>query len=126
MNTIIICGRLGHDPELREYKSKGETKKMAKFTVAVNRYDGDGTDWFSVVAFSNAEAIEKWKKKGDEILVKGRMECSKYTDKNGNNRDFWQIVADRDGVRFIGKKNDQAQPNEPTPKFEETEEEIPF
>ena len=119
MNSITIYGHLGHDPELREYKSKGETRKMAKFSVAVNRRTGDETDWFPVVVFAGAEAIEKWKKKGDEILIRGRMECNKYTDKEGNKRDFWQVVAEE--IDYLDKKNKAEQP-----KFEETEEEIPF
>ena len=119
MNSITIYGHLGRDPELREYQAKGETKKMAKLTVAVNRRSGDETDWFSVVVFAGAEALEMWKKKGDEILVRGRMECSKYTDKNGNNREYWQVVAEE--IDYLDKKNKAEQP-----KFEDTGEDIPF
>ena len=123
MNYIHIHGRLGRDPELKEYKNaKGEPGKLAKFSVGVNRDTGDDTDWFDCTVFGKrAEVVEKFLKKGSEVTVTGHMESRKYEDKNGNKRTAWgvNVIA----FDFCGKKSDS---QEQAPAFEETEEEIPF
>ena len=124
MNYIEISGRLGHDPELKEYtNAKGETGKLTKFSVAVNRRRGDETDWFDCTVYDKtAEAVEKFLKKGSKVNVIGHMQSRKYTDKNGNKRTAWEINVTE--VEFMDDKKPDSQ--DPAPAFEETEEEIPF
>ena len=122
-NVIVIHGHLGHDPEMKEYKNaKGEPGKIAKFTVAVGRELGDETDWFECTSFGKqAEVVERYLKKGSEVVVTGRMESRKYEDKNGNKRTAWGINVSR--FDFAGKKvGSEAAPT----GFENTEEDVPF
>lgn len=94
LNQITIHGYIGRDPELKEYERDGEKRKLAKFSVGVSRDFGDETDWFEVTVFGRgAEVIDKWFRKGSEIIVRGRMQ-SDTVEKDGNKRKYWTLVAD--------------------------------
>lgn len=133
LNNIVVMGRLTRDPEMRSTRS-GAT--VANFTLAVDRdYTGnDGeraTDFVDCVAWRNtAEFVEKYFRKGQMAVVSGRLESSKWEDRDGNRRTSWAVVAD--SVYFGEAKRDTA-PQTPTayspPKMEELEDddgELPF
>jgi single-strand DNA-binding protein len=107
MNNIIIHGRLVREPETNYFN---EGKCITKLVVAVDRRfnDKDGnkvSDFFNCVCFGKqAEIIDKYFGKGDGIVLRGEMQNSKYTDKDGNPRDFWQLKID--AFEFpLGKKS---------------------
>ena len=104
MNKTIIKGRLTRDPELRTVQSD---LKITTFSVAVPReYNRDKTDFFDCKAFrKQAEVISTHFTKGKEILISGRMEQSKWTDKNGVNRTSWELIVE--DFEFCGSKNSQ-------------------
>ena len=84
MNISILMGRLTADPEIKTGAKKDGTEfKTATFTLAVDGYK-DHTDFIRVVAFDKkAEVIEKYFKKGNKILIKGRINTGSYTNKDG-------------------------------------------
>lgn len=100
MNSILIKGRLTADPEL---KHTSNDKTVCNFSVAVNRrFQKDQTDFFRVAAWGKtAEFIEKYFSKGQEILIRGEMQSSKY-EKNGESRIAWDLQAKE--VDFCGSK----------------------
>lgn len=80
MNKIILKGRLGKDPE--NYNG------VVKFSVATDdgyMKDGnkiDKTNWHNIVAFGKVgEVISNHFKKGDEIIVVGRVEYNEHDGK---------------------------------------------
>jgi len=94
MNNISIMGRLTRDPELTTSQSGVE---MCKYTVAVDRQkDKNGnkkTDFFGCIAFGQGGAfVNKYFRKGDGIIVHGRMESSK-SEKDG--KVYWNLVAEK-------------------------------
>ena len=98
MNQVICRGRLGRDPQIRA-TSKGTS--VANFSVACDReYNGQKlTDWINVVAWGKlAEAVGNLVRKGDEVLVQGRMGTRKYTAKDGSDRYITEVTAE-----FVGK-----------------------
>lgn len=98
MNQVICRGRLGIDPQIRT-TSKGTA--VASFSVACDRMYNDKklTDWINVVAWGKlAEAMGNLVRKGDEVLVQGRMGTRKYTAKDGSDRYITEVTAE-----FIGK-----------------------
>jgi len=108
MNSIIIHGFLTRDPELKTYTTtKGDEGKVCNFSVAVNRNFGEDADFFNCKCYGKrAEVVEKFFKKGKEIVVSGEMNCRKYQAKDGTNRYAWELsVQDFD---FCGKKGDSA------------------
>lgn len=111
-------GRLTADPELR---STATNLSVTSFSVAVNRpYTSKSgerqTDFFNVVAWrGQAEFICKYFKKGNCILIDGRLETREYIDKNGTKQRVTEIIAEN--VSFTGESksaagNYNAQPQE--------------
>ena len=94
MNKITIQGRLTKDPEQKVGSSGAE---YVKFTVAVDRKRSKekAVDFFDCTAFQRTGAfVAKYFAKGDGILVSGRMESDKFTDKEGMKRTTWGITAE--------------------------------
>ena len=129
LNHIVLMGRLTRDPELRR---TGTGIAVASFSIAVDRDFGSKetgekeTDFIDIVAWRNtAEFAAKHFKKGDGLTVQGRAEVRKYTDKDGNNRETVEIIAD--SVYFGEKKRDTSEQNTaPVPDdFEPIEDEFP-
>lgn len=126
-NHIIIHGRVCNDIEVKTTQSG---IAVATFSVAVDRPYKSGEekvcDFFYVTAWRGlAEMIGRNFHKGKEILIGGKMQSRKYTDKNGNNRIAWEILADE--VDFCGSKSD-ATPKQSEPHFEEVgaDDSLPF
>lgn len=125
MNKIILHGHLGRDPELKTYgKQDGSTGQLANFTLAVSRTTGDETDWFNCTVFGRrAEVIDKYFRKGSQILISGRLESSKY-EKNGTKLTSWKVIVD--DFDFCDRKEAGTRPEPEHDAFREAEEEIPF
>ena len=128
LNKIILMGRLTRDPELRQTRSG---TKVASFSLAVDRdfagQDGKReTDFIDCVAWrGTAEFVERYFSKGDAIGVDGRIQVEDYTDKNGNKRRRFEVVADQ--VSFVGGKPRRDTPEGPD-DFEEVDldDDLPF
>ena len=110
-NKVIMMGRLTRDPEL---KTTPSGVSVCKFSIAVDRrFQNKGeekkTDFFNVVAWrQTGEFVSRYFGKGNLILVEGELQTSRFTDKNGNEATWYEIVADR--VCFTGeKKSDSGQ-----------------
>ena len=97
LNKIAVMGRLTRDPELRHTESG---VAVCSFTVACDRdYKAENAereaDFIDVVAWrSTAEFVSKYFAKGRMAVVEGRLQSRKWTDKNGQNRVTWEVVAD--------------------------------
>lgn len=104
-----IIGHLGRDPESR-YTQGGD--QVSNFSVAVTEKWGgkETTTWFRVNAWKKlAEIAQKYLKKGDAVMIVGRMNCRQYEDKDGNKRESWELTADQ--LRLMGTRSQQ--PGEP-------------
>ena len=108
LNHIDIMGRLTRDPELR---TTGTGIAVASFSVAVDRDFPDKatgqreTDFIDCVAWRHTgEFVSRNFKKGSQIVVSGRLQIRKWTDKDGNKRSTAEIVADN--CYFGGSRND--------------------
>ena len=98
MNRATVLGYAGRNPEMRRLQSGGE---VALLSLATNerftRRDGSGgetTDWHAVVAFgSAAETVRKLVRKGDPVLVEGRMVSRSWTDRTGTEHRTTEILV---------------------------------
>lgn len=111
MNRIIIKGRVAREIEI---KTTASGKTVGNFSVAVDKGFGENksADFFRVTAWEKtAEFVSAYFPKGREILIEGRMESSKATDKSGNSSTFWDLIAER--VEFCGSKSDAVQQGTP-------------
>lgn len=98
MNECIFTGRLAKDVEVRYTTTE---KTVATFTLAVQRDFkspmGDyETDFFDVVLWGkSAELAGNTLKKGNKILVRGRMQKRSYDAKDGTKRYVTELIADK-------------------------------
>lgn len=93
INSVVIVGRVGQDPEVRYYDS-GKVKTV--LSVAVNRWSKEGTktDWFRIELWDKkAEVAGEYAKKGKLIAVEGRLQLSKWKSQNGEDREYYFIRA---------------------------------
>jgi len=87
---MIIVGNASKDAEI--HKSEGKVA-YADFTLAASRMK-DQTTFFPVRLFGKlAETCENVKK-GVKVLVDGKLDISEYTDKEGQKRTSFRILAD--------------------------------
>ena len=100
-NRVMLAGNLVRDPELR-FTSNGIP--VCSFSIAVNRVRSkdDAADFFNVSAWRElGETIATHKKKGDPILVEGRLQYRTWEAEDGTKRSAVDVVAD--GVQFLGR-----------------------
>ena len=120
-NKVILVGRTTRAPEVR--MTAGLTK-VANFTLAVDNGYGETerTDFFNCVAFGKtAETIASYVGKGTLILVEGRLETDKWTDREGVNRERTKIVVNN--FKFLETKKSREE-NENVVEEKESYEDI--
>jgi single-strand DNA-binding protein len=108
---LVIVGNLGNDPEMR-YTPSGQA--VTNFSVATNRRytssDGnqvDETTWFRVSVWGKqAETTNQYLKKGNKVLVEGRLNPDRdtggprlWTRQDGTSAASFEITAE--AVRFL-------------------------
>ena len=105
MNKVILCGRLTADPEVRYSQGENSTA-IAKYTLAVDRRHNNEqqtADFLRIVAFGKlGEFAEKYLHKGMKLLLTGHIQTGSYTDKNGEKKYTYDIIADE--CEFVEKK----------------------
>ena len=125
MNIHTIHGHFVRDPELTPRKNSDSSDRV-NFTVAVNRQFGDETDFFDCVAFGKrAEVIEKYFRKGQEILLWGEGHINSYEDRNGVRRKSYSIFVE--GFDFCGSRgNSNDRKNDSGDNWSKFDEDNPF
>lgn len=108
VNKVILIGALGSDPE---FKTTRADESMARMRVATNRRVQRGgrwedeTEWHTVVAFGkSADFAEKYLKKGRQVYVEGRLQTTKWIDRNKIERLTTSVVVET--IRALGKRED--------------------
>ena len=90
MNKFQFMGRLTRDPETRVLPNTNT--QVTNFSLAVNRRFADQngerkTDFFNLTAFGKlAEFCSKYYRKGQQVLVEGRIQNRSWDDQNGQKR----------------------------------------
>ena len=104
-NKVILMGNLTRDVEVRTTPSG---QSVANFSLAVSRSwkDQSGqtqeqTSFINCVAWGKpGEIIAQYVKKGDPLLVSGRLDQRSYDDKDGNKRQAVEVNVE--DFNFIG------------------------
>lgn len=107
-NRVILAGNVTRDPEIRIV---GDGVAVCSFGLAVNRVrsrDKDTVDFFDVSAWRElGEVVANYKKKGDPILVEGRLQYRAWEAKDGSKRSKVDIIAD--SIQFLGRGIDSSE-----------------
>lgn len=97
-NKVQLLGNLGNEPEIITLESG---KKIAKFSIATNESYRNSigekitdTQWHNIIAWNKtAEIIEKYLRKGNEIMVEGKLTSRSYETKEGEKRYITEVVC---------------------------------
>lgn len=82
LNKVIIGGRLGGDPENNSGAVRFSIATDDSYKRATDGVKVEETNWHRIVAFGKlGEIIEKYCKKGDEIIIMGALKYRKHEDK---------------------------------------------
>lgn len=100
LNKVFILGNLTRDPESRTLPSG---MPVTNFSLATNRVwkDRDGnrqesSEFHNIVVFSRqAETSAQYLKKGQSVLVEGRIQTRSWDGQDGQKRYRTEIIADR-------------------------------
>ena len=108
MNKFIVTGNLTKDADLKYTQND---KAYSKFSIANNEGYGDNqkTNFFNCTLWGkSAENLNRFLVKGQKVLITGKIELGKYTDKEGIERTTVDINVDSfGGVELIGNKVQQ-------------------
>lgn len=112
MNKVCLCGRLTKNPEL---KANSNGKSYCRFTLAVDRYNGEEktADFINCVTWNkSAENLKLYMKKGSRISVVGNIRTSSYEDENGNKKYIVEVQCEH--IEYLEtKKDSRPEPEEP-------------
>lgn len=100
LNKALVIGNLTRDPEVKALPSG---IKVTTFSVATNRVYKDkngarqeAVDYHNIVVFGRqAETSGQYLKKGQSVLVEGRMQTRSWDAQDGSKKYRTEIVADR-------------------------------
>ena len=97
-NRIVLIGRLTRDPETRTTTTG---KNYAVFSIAVDKGrkptdpNEPTADFFNIKVWGQTvDYVSNYLTKGRLIAVDGRIEGRKYIDKEGIQREIWEVTAD--------------------------------
>lgn len=122
-NHITIEGRLAQDPELR-FAANGTAmcnisvpdQKRVKNRDTGEWEDASATTWFRVTVFKDAaEALAEAGRKGDEVVVTGRLITREWQDKDGNTRSNLEVDYATVALVPRGPRTQRSQGQEPDP-----------
>jgi single-strand DNA-binding protein len=99
VNKVILIGRLGKDPEVRNLENGAV---VANFSIATSESYKDRTtgekkevtEWHNIVLWRGlAEIAQKFLHKGDMVYIEGKIRTRSW-EKEGVTRYITEIVAD--------------------------------
>lgn len=119
VNTVILLGNVGADPEVRYMKNGNPVANVSLATN--NTYKNNSgekvqeTEWHRLVFFGKlAEIVGEYVTKGMTIFVEGRKKTSKYTDKDNIERYAVDIICHE--MKMLGKNGgrdeEEREPNQ--------------
>lgn len=112
MNKIILHGRLTRDPETRQ----AGTSTVCKFSVAENYgKNRENANFHDCEAWNKGgEFVQKYFKRGQEIVIVGELQQREYDAKDGTKRRATTIRVEQS--EFCGKASDKCE-EQPIPSL---------
>ena len=102
MNKVMLIGRVGKTPEVRETTNS----KVASFSFATSeKYKEETkTEWHNVKVWGKlADVIEKYVNKEDQLYLEGKVTYGSYENKDGATIYITEIIGSN--MHFVGSKD---------------------
>lgn len=124
LNKVLLIGNLTRDPDLKYLPNQSA---VCDFGLAVNRtwtgQDGvkkEECTFVDCTSFGkSAETLSKYKKKGDPLLVEGRLKLDQWEAQDGTKRQKMRVVVEN--FQFLNRAQNngdggyQGEPEEQAP-----------
>jgi single-strand DNA-binding protein len=143
LNRVSLIGHLGADPETKQVRDR---RPFVSFSLATSEQWTDKstgekrerTEWHRVIVWSEPLAMvaSKFLHKGSRVLVEGKLETRKWTDKDGQERyqtsvnvqgfDSRLILLDPQPAKSEAPATSIREPRPPVGWSQELNDEIPF
>ena len=124
MNITTITGNLTKDWEIR--KSKDGNTTIATNVIADNDFHNERTNFFNIKVIGKiADSYSKYTGKGSKVTIVGKMSLTDYTDKNGEQKQWFEVMVQQLDSH-APKKNNETKNTTDTVEIEEDENEFPF
>ena len=148
LNKVLLIGRLGSDPEIKQMVNG---KSVARFSLATSNTWKDKntgekkekTEWHRVVIFNEGlvKVVQQYVKKGAQVYIEGQLTTRKWKDeKSGIDRYSTEIVLQgfNSVFKILSSKNSQIDnlqdnraeksslPNDESVSSSDLDDEIPF
>lgn len=110
VNKVIIVGRLGNDPESRQFSNGGSVTNISVATSEqwTDKQTGEkreATEWHRVSLFNRlGEIAAQYLRKGSQVYIEGSLRTRKWQDQNGQDRYTTEIRADQ--MQMLGGGSD--------------------
>jgi len=111
INNITISGRVSRIDELTVSEHNGDALFRLNFSVACDRLSKDKkTDFFNCTVFGrNAENFANIMKKGEQIVISGRLQIDEW-EKNGEKRTAPKIIVNGFDKMWPPKQQEETAP----------------
>ena len=148
LNKVLLIGRLGADPEIKQMVSG---KSVARLSIATSNTWKDKntgekkekTEWHRIVIFNEGlvNVVQQYVKKGAQVYIEGQLTTRKWKDeKSGVDKYSTEVVLQgfNSSFKILSSKNNQmgtlqndsssksSLPNDETPSSNDLDDEIPF
>ena len=117
LNVVIVSGNLVRDPEFKTIQGNSHVR----ISIACNRvfmHQGakrEEVDYFDCEFWGKlADTIKSYKKKGDAVLVEGRLKQNRWKDDQQKSHSKVGVIGSR--IQFLPswkRKNDGSDENQP-------------
>ena len=145
VNKVLLIGRLGADPEIKQMVSG---KSVARLSLATSQSWKDKntgekkekTEWHRIVVFNEGlvNVVQQYLKKGSQIYVEGQLSTRKWKDENtgtdkysteiliqGYNSSLTMLGSSSQNNNFTQDKNKKVEENSEV-NSNDLDDEIPF
>ena len=146
LNKVLLIGRLGADPEIKQMVNGKNVARLSLATSNTWKDKNTGerkekTEWHRVVIFNEGlvNVIQQYVKKGAQVYVEGQLKTRKWNDeKSGQDKYSTEVVLQGYNSSFTilsGKNTSStnlqddsknALPNENPSSTDDLDDEIPF
>lgn len=123
LNKVMLIGHLGDDVKLHHFENGGI---IGRFPLATNESyikkdtneKVNQTEWHNIIVRNKqAETLEKYIKKGDQIYVEGKLKTRKWQDDSGTDKYSTEVHVFSFTFLSVNSNSTQnTQQNESSPK----------
>lgn len=100
VNKVILVGRLGKDPQTKNFPNGGSVVEFSLATSETWRDKASGerkekTEWHNIVIRNEniGRVATQYLRKGSEVYIEGSISTRKWQDQNGQDRYTTEIVV---------------------------------